>query len=242
MLKEIFNLRYVIAIVICLASSATMFAQDVIILRNGVEVQAIVEEIGIENVRYRRADNLSGPIRVVSRSEILMIEFENGTREIFYETAPAIERPALTHSFGRPISPYGSERNPFLAGFLSFMIPGLGQFYNGDIGAGWLFLGSHILCSAIWLNSIDWIGLIEISYGEDVPINQTQFFIGFLGTMTVYIWSIVHAAQGAQRVNAVRGFRVAGNTYFNIQPTLIRSNYSTNNQRHTHGLSFSLNF
>ena len=33
-------------------------------------------------------------------------------------------------------------RDPVLAGFLSFLIPGLGQFYNGRILAGvlWLFV------------------------------------------------------------------------------------------------------
>ena len=44
MLKIRLNLRTVIAMIICLTGSMTMFAQDIIIRKNGAEIPAIVQE------------------------------------------------------------------------------------------------------------------------------------------------------------------------------------------------------
>lgn len=41
-------------------------------------------------------------------------------------------------------------RDPFLAGLLSFIVPGVGQLYNGQILAGILWL---ILTPAFWIGT-----------------------------------------------------------------------------------------
>jgi len=62
-------------------------AQDIIFLKNGDEIQSIVQEIGIEYVKYRKFENQTGPIYNVSLVEIFMIKYENGTKDMFNETA-----------------------------------------------------------------------------------------------------------------------------------------------------------
>ena len=57
MVKIKVNLRKVIAVAICFAGSLTMFAQDIIILKNGNEIQSVVQEVGTEEVKYKRFDN-----------------------------------------------------------------------------------------------------------------------------------------------------------------------------------------
>ena len=48
-------------------------------------------------------------------------------------------------------------RDPALAGILSFIIPGVGQLYNGRILAGVLWL---IITPGMWIGSGGWLGWI----------------------------------------------------------------------------------
>ena len=64
-------------------------AQDVILKINGEEIPAKVLEITLEAIRYKLpADSLSGPTRQVARSEVFMIRYANGTKELFSENLP----------------------------------------------------------------------------------------------------------------------------------------------------------
>ena len=64
-------------------SMASMFAQDVITLKNGDEIQAIVQEIGEDAVKYKKFDNPNGPNYTMKKSEIVMIRYINGTKDVF---------------------------------------------------------------------------------------------------------------------------------------------------------------
>jgi hypothetical protein len=70
----------VIAAFVC---SNVLFAQDIITLNSGDDIKAKVEEIDIDNVKYKKYDNLSGPIYILKKSDIFMIKYENGDKDIF---------------------------------------------------------------------------------------------------------------------------------------------------------------
>jgi hypothetical protein len=55
---------------------------DTIVLRSGSRYIGKVEEVGVSEIKYRRCDNLNGPIISISKSDIAMISFSNGTREV----------------------------------------------------------------------------------------------------------------------------------------------------------------
>lgn len=57
-------------------------SQDVLILKNGDELQTKITEVGISEVKYKMYDNQTGPIHVILKSEIFMIKYENGTKEL----------------------------------------------------------------------------------------------------------------------------------------------------------------
>jgi TM2 domain-containing membrane protein YozV len=262
MLKIRLNLKKVSAITICIAFSVTVFAQDIIILKNGNDIQAIVLEVGTDDVKYKKFDNQNGPNYTLKKSDIFMIRYENGSKDVFNEIvtpAPAevqqqttVNRqagfyngnadsqqpiPTLKYTFGKQISPYGSEKSPFLAGFLSFLIPGLGQFYNGDMSAGFLYLGANIVCNSVWMSSI------STDYYGNAYIDETKFTIGFIGALVINISSIVNGAQMAKRVNIARGYCLGDNTYLKIQPTIIQqNNLLTTSKEYACGMNFSLNF
>ena len=66
-------------------------AQDVIVLKNGDEIKSLVQEIGTEYVKYKRFDNQTGPIYNMAKTEIFMIKYENGTKDVFSEEAKLVE-------------------------------------------------------------------------------------------------------------------------------------------------------
>ena len=50
-----------------------------------------------------------------------------------------------------------ARRDPFIAGLLSFLIPGVGQIYNGCILAGILWL---VITGVSWIGSAGFLGWI----------------------------------------------------------------------------------
>ncbi|MDR0811237.1 MAG: hypothetical protein LBN23_03030 [Paludibacter sp.] len=69
---------------------AFLFAQDVIILNNGDEIQALVQEIGSDEVTYQKTDNQSIATYTLKKSEIFMIKYANGSKEVFNDATMAI--------------------------------------------------------------------------------------------------------------------------------------------------------
>jgi hypothetical protein len=83
-MKKIFFLTFIVFL-----SASSLFAQDVITKKTGEDIQAKVLEIGLTEVRYKNFDNQGGPTIVILKSDILIIRYENGTKDIFKEDSTA---------------------------------------------------------------------------------------------------------------------------------------------------------
>ncbi|MER2996920.1 hypothetical protein [Pontibacter populi] len=57
-------------------------AQDILTKRNGDELQVKVQEITLTEVKYKRFDNLEGPLISILKSEVFMIKYENGSKTV----------------------------------------------------------------------------------------------------------------------------------------------------------------
>lgn len=55
---------------------------DNIILKNGEEIKAKVTEITTDEIKYKKWDNINGPTYSIKKSEVLMIKYSNGTKDI----------------------------------------------------------------------------------------------------------------------------------------------------------------
>lgn len=76
------RIRSFISFVVFLCTMAVN-AQDVIVFRNGDEVEAKVEEISSTQIKYKRTSNLDGPSYVSEKSEVSVIKYNNGEQEVF---------------------------------------------------------------------------------------------------------------------------------------------------------------
>lgn len=88
-------MKKTLSFVFALAVFFTANAQDVLLKRNGEEVQVKVQEIDSELIKYKRYDNLEGPLISIAKRDVFMIKYENGTKEVFKDTAPAIATPQM---------------------------------------------------------------------------------------------------------------------------------------------------
>lgn len=84
------RLYFICILLGCIVATQTAWAQDIIIKRNADEIEAIVKEIGIHTVTYKRFSNPDGPDYTISKSEIFMIKYANGEKEVFTDT-PSVE-------------------------------------------------------------------------------------------------------------------------------------------------------
>ena len=71
------------AFVLLLLVNSFAAAQDIIIQNNGTEILAKVLEIKPDEVKYLRFDNQTGPTYTINKSEVFMIKYENGTKDVF---------------------------------------------------------------------------------------------------------------------------------------------------------------
>lgn len=66
---------------------------DVLVFKDGSEIKAQVKEIGTTEIKYRRCDTPDGPTYISRKSEIFMIKYANGTREVIKsEDVPEVKR------------------------------------------------------------------------------------------------------------------------------------------------------
>lgn len=66
-----------------LFSMLTLFSQDVITKQNGDEIKAKILEVTNTELKYKKFDNLEGPVFTMKLNEVFMILYQNGTKEVF---------------------------------------------------------------------------------------------------------------------------------------------------------------
>ena len=58
-------------------------SQDLITKKTGEDISSKVVEINLNEVKYKKWDNQDGPLISISKSDILMIRYQNGTKDLF---------------------------------------------------------------------------------------------------------------------------------------------------------------
>jgi hypothetical protein len=67
--------------------SFNIFCQDIIVLKNGTEIQSKVLEITTGEIKYKKFDNLEGPVISILKSDVSVIKYQNGTKEVLSSTS-----------------------------------------------------------------------------------------------------------------------------------------------------------
>ena len=70
-------------LLLAFTSSFNLFSQDIIVKKDGEEIKSKIIEIGIDNVKFKKFDNLEGPDYVLPKYDIVFVKFANGIKEVF---------------------------------------------------------------------------------------------------------------------------------------------------------------
>ena len=106
-------------------------AQDIILKHDGSEIKAKVLEITDQQVKYKDFDFQNGPTRNINISEIFMITYENGQKEVFNKNTSSSKRQSVTNcakntAFGLDIGLGGSFYTIYKEKSTSSFAPALG--------------------------------------------------------------------------------------------------------------------
>lgn len=79
---------------ICILLVQVVSAQDVIVKINGDEIKGKVTEINLAEVLYQSLDSTDSTNYSILKSEVFMVRFANGTKEVFQENLPVVAETA----------------------------------------------------------------------------------------------------------------------------------------------------
>ncbi len=65
-------------------------AQDIVLKKNGEEINAKVIEISPTEIKYKLTENLDGPLYTILKSDVFMIKYSNGTKDVFNTESPVV--------------------------------------------------------------------------------------------------------------------------------------------------------
>ena len=226
--------KFIFTVTTLLLFGMCVQAQDLITKRNGEDISAKILEVNQTEIKYKKFDNIDGPTFTVSKSEILIVRYENGTNEVFTQSenkpsaygqlnsghiTPEGIRPNMPYKYYKDkydhrfyVSQYNDQYSPVVGGLCSFFIPGLGQMILGEAGRGLGYLGGVVGSYALM-----GIGSALVVDGED--IGALFMVAGYLGGLTIHICSIVDGTRVAKKKNMyMRDVRNMSSIDFSIKP------------------------
>ena len=112
-------MKKVIGILLFVLFSNALVAQDIITKKDGEDIQAKVLEVLTSEIKYKKFDFQDGPTYTELKSNILMIRYENGLKDIF-------DNPEVTSPMNTRIDNYGVE-------------DARTNYRGANSGAGWVF-------------------------------------------------------------------------------------------------------
>lgn len=111
-----------------MTTTVIVMAQDVIIRRDGDEIQAKVIRVGAAEIDYKKWSNQDGPTYSVNKSEVFIIKYGNGEKDVFKDDPTvATNNPQETE----PMQPVGelakssAENEAYISSINNLQLPSM---------------------------------------------------------------------------------------------------------------------
>ena len=129
-------------------TSTVCFSQDIITKKSGEDIKAKILEVGITEIKFKNFDNQDGPTYSLLKQDILIIRYQNGTKDIFTQEIS--------------VAPFSTTNNLFLQGEKDAK-----KYYKGHLSAGTTTLMTSLIFSSV-------VGLIPaISCSSTAPAESS---------------------------------------------------------------------
>ena len=117
-------MKYILLFILFICSSNIIKAQDTLSMRSGENILVkVIEvsnvrlkqkntfkgyiEVGTAEVKYKKLDNLNGPVFSMLKSDLLMIKYQNGTSDDFNKEAQKIKNQKIWMTLRGPLLTVG---------------------------------------------------------------------------------------------------------------------------------------
>jgi TM2 domain-containing membrane protein YozV len=107
-------------------------------------------------------------------------------------SVPINSRSQTPDSLLQPESPAALVKSPELAGTLSWILPGLGQIYNGKVGRG-------LLQMELFFGGIGMIASSHIGFSHNSITPAAWVSVGIVAS--TFVWSVIDAITTAETIN-----------------------------------------
>jgi len=209
--------------------SQVCFAQDVITYRNGTEAKVKVTEITSTEVKFKKEENLDGPVYTTSKSEIFMIQYENGIKDVFGN----IETQVTTDKHGHSELPANDQRIKYSGPRFGFTVIGNGtarDYIVNDLGKkpfitqfGWQLETRVFTLDNGTSGLFEWVGLIGgVEQGMFLPSLSGLFGIRLKKGLEFGVGPNLSVSGFAMAFAAGTSLR-SGNVYFPVNLAVVTS-------------------
>lgn len=82
LLLEIMSMKKILLFIVAICP-AFVFAQDVIVKKDGTTILSKVLEVNMSDIKYKKFSNKKGPTYSINKSDIMCINYENGEKDVF---------------------------------------------------------------------------------------------------------------------------------------------------------------
>jgi len=90
--QKLVFMKRIFLVFVALIFTTELISQDVIYKMNGQEIEAKVLEVLPEIVKYKVYKSQDGPVYSLRKSDIIMIKYEDGRKDVFIDNNTAIEK------------------------------------------------------------------------------------------------------------------------------------------------------
>lgn len=173
--------------------------RDVVTLNNGSIIKGITVDVEApESIGIRTSD---GNLFIFKRDEIESIE-----KEIVELTPP------LHSGQNNPQLSFQKEKKPGLAFLFSFLLPGGGQYYNGEYVKGGIMTGLAVASYTMMYTGVVNLDLFSTNGNDGLLVAGMLIYMGNA------LWSMIDAPIVSSRINKLANIKLSKNTSLHIRP------------------------
>lgn len=255
------TLKHLFVIFPLLFAAKMTMAQDVIVKKDGSTIASKVEEINSTDIKYKKWSNQDGPLYSISRSEVVVINYQNGEIEVIQSNTAktphndsflAINRKSEMERDGRDLEIDGHELSEEevleLVGRENYetYLSARKQIVVGRVFTPIFFvsLGATVISGIFYLyywSEVDYGGY---SYLNDMANAGTVFTISSIIADVSLPLMCIFKGIGKGRLNWVADDynRKSSACSFHCSPSIMRCNTPQSQTNLGIGLTLSMNF
>ena len=91
-------MKATIFLIVASLLSVRLLAQDTLYTKTGSVLNGKVVEIDQDKIKYKKASNPDGPMYTINKSDIVLIHFKNGSKEVFSSNSNSVQDNSSTQN------------------------------------------------------------------------------------------------------------------------------------------------